>query len=187
MRLTRSAAKRIAEIDAEFDNEAQHILRQNAPGRLLSLPPELRGLIFSFLFEDEPPKLMGDIYRRSTAMRDPPVLFVCHQLRDELLSYFYSRKVFHFNISFCGDLAKLERWVASIKNIPCKVQHMRKVTFFGRSLGVQASITVDFTKMKIIDARWTQHQNSAGRNPKPIHHHMGVRHCLSPGRIAQWF
>jgi hypothetical protein len=26
---------------------------------------------------------MGDMYFRSTEMRDPPVMLVCHQLRDE--------------------------------------------------------------------------------------------------------
>jgi hypothetical protein len=179
MRL-RSATKRIAAIAAERLPQTVG-LPVDQKSRLLDLPAELRCLILCFAIapEDEPPVLVGDIYRHSTAIIDPPVTFVCRQLRAEALPLYYSRKAFFFNLSKNQQShKKLQKWAASVKTTPSKIQRMRKVMFFGRAMIGQVGVTIDFAKMKIIDARWWCYQNSlTQRCPSPVHHHMGVRHC----------
>jgi hypothetical protein len=180
MRL-RSATKRIAAIAAErpstVASAVEVIIHQES--RLLDLPAELRCFILSYAMEleNEPAVLVGDIYRYSTAIIDPPVTFVCRQLRADALPLFYSQKAFFFNLSRNQYFYKdLKQWVA--KTTPSKIQLMRKAMFFGRSQGGQIGITIDFAKLKIIDARWWRIQNSLGRRrPDLSHHHMRVRHC----------
>ena len=178
MRL-RSTTKRIAAIAAKHPSTAEVPVHQTS--RLLDLPAELRCLILAFAMEleNEPPVLVGDIYRYSTAIVDPPVTFVCRQLRADALPLYYSQKAFFFNLSrYQYSYKTLERWMTRVKTTPSKIQHMQKVMFFGRACSGQVGVTIDFAKVKIIDARWWCYQNSlTQRLPSSTHHHMGVRHC----------
>jgi hypothetical protein len=178
MRLTRSATKHIAAIAAENNSIAEAAGHETS--RFLDLPAELRCLVFSFSFEDEPPELRGDIDRSSTTVKDPGVAFVSRQIRAEVLPIFYSRKAFFFNVTPRGNHHKIKKWVASMKTTPAKMQYMKKVTFFGRSWGGQVGITIDFATSQIIDARWRMYQQKIARglaSPELEHHHMGVGHC----------
>jgi hypothetical protein len=163
MARTRSVTKRIAERSL-----------------LLDLPAELRCLIFSFIFKDEAPNLRGDMYGSiNTIIKEPQVALVSRQIRAEVLPLFYARKAFFFNVSERGGHHRLAQRVRRIKPTSSKLQYMKKATFFGRGWRGQVGITIDFSKLKIIDARWRPYQQRLRGRPPPVlaHNHMGVRHC----------
>lgn len=152
---------------------ATHDLRvqQRSRSRLLELPKELRTLILECLFEDEAPMLRCSYYQRGTRITDPPTALVCRSLREECISTYYSRKAFFFNVSIYGEMIALEQWLSKNMMTPQKFRRMKKVTFFGLSHVGQISVMIDFSRLKVVDARWRQYQN-LGRPPRIEHYHL---------------
>lgn len=72
------------------------VAEQPQPSRLLALPPELRNRIYDYVLTENEAKVVV-----TPALKPPPLLLACTQIRSEALALWYSNNDFQIGVHNC--------------------------------------------------------------------------------------